>query len=59
MSRTLEYVIKALLYLAGAFAGVWVSNLLMGIDANPFTKALPFAIALILVIYSLSKEEER
>ena len=58
MSRTLEYVIKALIYLAGGFAGLWVSNVLLGIDVNPFTKALPFIIALILIIYSLSKEEE-
>lgn len=56
MSRIQKYVIKALAYLAIAFAGVWVSNLLLGIDFNPFTKALPCIIALGILIFTIKEE---
>ena len=56
MSRTLEYVIKALIYLAGGFAGLWVSNVLLGIDVNPFTSILPYIIALGMLMFTIKEE---
>lgn len=57
MSRTLEYVIKALRYLAGAFAGVWISSLLLGTGENPFTSVIPYIVALGMLIFTIKGEE--
>lgn len=57
MSRTLEYAIKSLIYLAGGFAGVWVSSLLFGTGENPFTSVIPYIVALGMLIFTIKEEE--
>ena len=56
MSMVLEYTIRFIIYLVGGFAGVWLSNLMLGIDANPFTSILPYIIALGMLMFTIKEE---
>lgn len=56
MRMVLGYTISLIIYLVGGFAGVWLSNLMLGIDANPFTSILPYIIALGMLMFTIKEE---
>ncbi|AUV57090.1 putative membrane protein [Staphylococcus phage vB_SauM_LM12] len=59
MNKVLEFVMSYIICLVAGFLGVWVGNLILGIDTNVFTSPVPYVIALVVSLPSLISKKEK
>ena len=59
MNKVLEFVMSYIICLVAGFLGVWVGNLILGIEANVFTSPVPYVIALVISLPSLISTREK